>query len=126
MVAPRKVASISKNMRRPARSATAPSKGAPKAIKAEAIVLAIPSRKVLSVTSTPTLQYCLKNTGKNPAITVVANAELAQSTRAQDQTGRRNSTARRSLAVFMQQDAPVFRGTRRRATAPVSAPNSRA
>jgi hypothetical protein len=34
---------------------------------------------VLTVASTSTLQYCLKKIGKNPAITVVANAELAQS-----------------------------------------------
>jgi hypothetical protein len=34
---------------------------------------------VLTAASPPALQYCLKNTGKNPAITVVANAEFAQS-----------------------------------------------
>jgi hypothetical protein len=34
---------------------------------------------VLSVATTPAFQYSLKNTGKNPAITVVANAEFAQS-----------------------------------------------
>ena len=38
-----------------------------------------PSRPVLTAASVPALQYCLKNTGKNPAMTVVANAEFAQS-----------------------------------------------
>jgi hypothetical protein len=38
-----------------------------------------PRRKVLSVAATPAFQYCLKNIGKNPAMTVVANAEFAQS-----------------------------------------------
>ena len=41
--------------------------------------LTSPSRRVLSVTDTPVFQYSLKNTGKKPAITVVAKAELAQS-----------------------------------------------
>jgi hypothetical protein len=45
--------------------------------------LAIPSRKVLTAGSTPAFQYSLKNRGKNPAMTVVANAEFAQSYRAQ-------------------------------------------
>ena len=53
--------------------------------------LAMPSRNVLSVGSLPALQNCLKNTGKKPAITVVAKAEFAQSYRAQATTGRRNS-----------------------------------
>jgi hypothetical protein len=44
-----------------------------------AAALVTPSRKVLSVTSTPASHYCLKNTGKNPAMTVVAKAEFAQS-----------------------------------------------
>ena len=38
-----------------------------------------PRRKVLTDASAPVLQYCLKKTGKKPAMTVVANAELAQS-----------------------------------------------
>ena len=38
-----------------------------------------PSRKVLTDASAPALQYCLKKTGKKPAMTVVAKAELAQS-----------------------------------------------
>jgi hypothetical protein len=41
---------------------------------------------VLVFTSVPALQQDLKNTGKNPAITVVAKAELAQSYRAHPQT----------------------------------------
>ncbi len=61
------------------RSAIAPSTGAIKAIRALAMPLVSPRRKVLSVTATPAFQCCLKNTGKKPAITVVANAELAQS-----------------------------------------------
>ena len=35
---------------------------------------------------TPALQYCLKNTGKNTTMTVVANAEFAQSYSAQETT----------------------------------------
>jgi hypothetical protein len=34
---------------------------------------------VLVLAGVPALQYCLKKTGKNPAITVVAKAESAQS-----------------------------------------------
>jgi hypothetical protein len=41
--------------------------------------LAKPSREVLTVGSTPTLQNFWKKTGKNPASTVVKNAEFAQS-----------------------------------------------
>jgi len=41
--------------------------------------LAIPRRAVLVFTSVPKLQYCLKKIGKNPAMTVVAKAEFAQS-----------------------------------------------
>ena len=57
----------------------APSSGASKAISRLARPFARPRRKVLTDTSTPEVQYCLKNTGKKPAITVVAKAELAQS-----------------------------------------------
>ncbi len=39
--------------------------------------------------STPVLQYCWKNTGKKPASTVVAKAELAQSYSAQETVSRR-------------------------------------
>ena len=41
--------------------------------------LARPSRKVLVETSTPLHQYYLKKMGKNPAMMLVAKAELAQS-----------------------------------------------
>jgi hypothetical protein len=68
-----------KALRRPALSATAPNKGASTATMKPATPLAMPSRAVLVVGSTPTLQNFWKNSGKNPAITVVANAELAQS-----------------------------------------------
>jgi hypothetical protein len=44
-----------------------------------AVALATPSWKVLTVTSLPALQYFLKKSGKKPASTVVAKAELAQS-----------------------------------------------
>jgi hypothetical protein len=64
----------------------APKTGAKAATMRLAIELAMPSRKVVVVTSTPVLQYCLKNTGKNPAITLVAKAELAQSYKDQEIT----------------------------------------
>ena len=57
----------------------APMKGAIAAITMEAIELANPRYHVLSVTLSTLDQYSLKNTGKNPAITVVAKALLAQS-----------------------------------------------
>jgi hypothetical protein len=53
--------------------------------------LAIPNQNVLSVADTPVLQYCLKNTGKNTTMTVVANAEFAQSYAAQATTCFENS-----------------------------------
>ena len=43
---------------------------------------------MVTVEATPVLQNFWKNTGKNPAMTVVANAELAQSYSAQANTGR--------------------------------------
>ena len=61
------------------RSAIAPSTGASSAITAAPRPFSTPSRNVLSVATTPAFQYSLKNTGKNPAMTVVANAEFAQS-----------------------------------------------
>ncbi len=61
------------------RSAIAPSTGASSATIRLAMPLVTPSRNVLSVATTPAFQYCLKKTGKKPAITVVANAEFAQS-----------------------------------------------
>ena len=48
-------------------------------MKTLAIEFANPSWAVLTTASDSALQYCLKKTGKNPAITVVANTELAQS-----------------------------------------------
>jgi hypothetical protein len=57
----------------------APSTGASSAITRAERPLVSPRRKVLSVTATSAFQYCLKNTGKNPAMTVVAKAEFAQS-----------------------------------------------
>jgi hypothetical protein len=41
--------------------------------------LIAPSQNVDSVGASGDAQYCLKNSGKNPAITTVAKAELAQS-----------------------------------------------
>ena len=61
------------------RSATAPRTGASSAMAMPASELPSASWAVLRLTSAPSLQYCLKKTGKNPAITVVAKAELAQS-----------------------------------------------
>jgi len=60
-------------------SAIAPSIGASNATIRLEMELAIPRRAVLVLTSVPKLQYCLKKIGKNPAMTVVAKAELAQS-----------------------------------------------
>jgi hypothetical protein len=60
-------------------SAIAPKKGAKTATTIEAMELAKPRYHVLKVTLSVFDQYSLKNTGKNPAITVVANALLAQS-----------------------------------------------
>ena len=51
------------------------------------------SRNVLSVTGSPAHQYSLKKIGKNPAMTVVANAEFAQSYIAQESLARRSSLA---------------------------------
>src|SRR5215472_12835850 len=67
----------------------APISGAMKATMKLAMLLARPSRKVLSVAAMPAFQYCLKNSGKKPAMTVTANDELAQSYMAQPKTGRR-------------------------------------
>ena len=79
MTAPSSVKNASSRMRAPPRSAIAPSSGAARAMTRLPDPLRIPSRNVLTAASVPTLQYCLKKIGKNPAITVVANAELAQS-----------------------------------------------
>ncbi len=48
--------------------------------------LARPNRKVVIVASAPSLQYCFRNNGKNADITVMANAEFAQSYSAQEMT----------------------------------------
>ncbi len=77
-----------------------------------AMPFARPSLKVLSVATTPAFQYCLKNSGKKPAMTVVANDELAQSYIAQPNTGRR---VRVLLAI--KAHVPASRGTRCRASA---------
>ena len=53
--------------------------GADRATVILAIEFAKPSLAVLTVVSAPTLQNSLKKIGKNPAMTVVAKAELAQS-----------------------------------------------
>jgi len=57
----------------------APTSGATSATIKLAIPLARPNRKVLSVAGTPAFQKFLKNSGKNPAMTVQANDEFAQS-----------------------------------------------
>ena len=77
--APITVKPIRSRTRAPPRSAIAPSTGATSAISALATPFVTPSRKVLSVTGMPRFQCCLKKTGKKPAMTVVANAEFAQS-----------------------------------------------
>jgi len=53
--------------------------GASNAMTRLASELPAPRRAVLVVTSVPKLQYSLKKMGKNPAMTVVAKAEFAQS-----------------------------------------------
>lgn len=68
-----------KRLRALPRSAMAPSTGAIIMMSRLASELAAPSQKLLAVTDRSALQYCLKNSGKNPAITTVAKAELAQS-----------------------------------------------
>ena len=77
--APSTVAMASSLRRVPPRSAMVPRIGASSAIARLARPLVSPRRKVLTEASTPAFQNCLKNTGKNPAMTVVAKAELAQS-----------------------------------------------
>jgi hypothetical protein len=52
----------------------------------------MPRRNVLTVAAVPSLQYCLKKTGKKPAMTVVANDEFAQSYNAHETTFRRRRT----------------------------------
>ncbi len=54
-------------------------RGEDRATTTLAAAFAVPSRSVLSALPVPAFAYCLKNTGKNPAMTVVENAEFAQS-----------------------------------------------
>jgi len=62
----------------------------------------MPSLEVLTLASTPLLQYCLKNNGKKPAMTVVAKAELAKSYSAQARTwGSRKRPVLRRMRVVM-------------------------
>src|SRR3954468_24718363 len=91
MLTPSSVNSASVLTRAPPLSAAAPINGASTAIAKLAMPLPMPSRNVLTVGSVPALQYCLKKTGKKPAMTVVANDELAQSYMAQAKTGRRSN-----------------------------------
>ncbi len=79
MATPR-VANPSRNrLRAPPRSAMAPRTGARRATTTPAVELAMLRRKVLTVSGAPALQNCLLNRGTNPAMTVVAKAEFAQS-----------------------------------------------
>ena len=71
----------------------APSTGANIATTRLATEFPRPSCAVLTLGSVPWLQYCLKKSGKNPAMTVVAKAELAQSYIAHPQTTLRSSGA---------------------------------
>ena len=66
-------------LRVPPPSATAPRTGAAMRMKTLPMEFANPSWAVLVTASAPALQYCLKKTGKKPAMTVVANTEFAQS-----------------------------------------------
>ncbi len=83
---PRKAKHPSNRFLMELRSATAPRKGAMTATRIPARELARPSLAVLRAASAPAFQNCLNMTGKNPAITVVAKAELAQSYRAHART----------------------------------------
>ena len=60
-------------------SAIAPKNGAREATVIDAIELAKPKYHVLTVTSDAVDQYCWKNIGKKPAITVVEKVLFAQS-----------------------------------------------
>ena len=74
----------------------APSTGANIATIRLATEFPRPSCAVLTLGSVPWLQYCLKKSGKNPAMTVVAKAELAQSYNAHPQTALRSPRGGRS------------------------------
>ncbi len=114
MAEPSAVSTPSRRTRARPLSAIAPRSGAMNATTKLAIPLAIPSLKVLSVAATPTFQYCLKNSGKKPAMTVTAKAELAQSYIAQPKTDLRV----RTLTLRTRES----RGRRCPASVPRSAP----
>src|SRR6201996_7463172 len=94
IAAPNTVNRPSRRTRARPLSAIAPNSGARRATRRLAAPFASPSLKVLCVAGTPAFQNCLKKSGKNPAMTVVANDELAQSYIAHPNTGRRVSTRR--------------------------------
>ena len=76
---PKKAKSPRKNFFLLAISARAPKKGAMQTIINPEIEFAVPSHAELSGPDKSSAQKLLKKIGKNPAITVVANAEFAQS-----------------------------------------------
>ena len=76
---PRAVKAARYFLRAPPPSATAPRIGAAIRMNTLPIEFANPSCAVLVTASASELQYSLKNTGKKPAMTVVANTEFAQS-----------------------------------------------
>ncbi len=93
-------------------SAIAPSTGANKATMIPAMEFARPNLAVLIVVSVPALQNCLKNTGKKPAMTVVAKAEFAQSYRAHPKTAFLLSFnfvgAEIPFSIYINKFPPVF------------------
>ena len=107
-------------------SAIAPRIGAAIRMKALPMEFANPSWAVLVTASAPALQYCLKKTGKNPAMTVVANTEFAQSYIAHERICRFvNSSRTRPMSSSPEFpdsiDVPCFAMQRRR-TGPVKGP----
>src|SRR5712691_8759876 len=80
-------------------SAIAPRIGERSAMTMLPMELARPNRNVVSVASAPSLQYCFRKRGKKADITVMANAELAQSYSAQERTFRRSSISRSGVLV---------------------------
>jgi hypothetical protein len=86
-------------LRVPAWSAIAPRIGESSAIAMPPMELASPSRKVVIVASTPALQYCFRKSGKNADITVMANAEFAQSYKAQEMTCRQRAFSGSGIAL---------------------------
>src|SRR5699024_8910011 len=86
--APSPVAQASIGFLRWPRSAMAPTSGARNNTTRLASELPTPKYSVLVASDCPALHQVLKKTGKKPAITVVAKAELAQSYSAQAQRPR--------------------------------------